>query len=52
MLILGFETWLVAENVCFCMYFTYLQKSQFCQKCHDTLALSRRYEMLNKLGQK
>ena len=34
------------------MYFTYLQKSQFCQKCHDTLALSRRYEMFNKLGQK
>ena len=34
------------------MYFIYLQKSQFCQKCHDTLALSRRYEMFNKLGQK
>ena len=40
-------------NFCvFVMYFTYLQKSQFCQKCHDTLALSRRYEMFNKLGQK
>ena len=23
-----------------------------CQKCHDTLALSRRYEMFNRLGQK
>ena len=29
-----------------------VQKSQFCQKCHDTLALNRRYEMFNKLNQK